>query len=176
MSRPERHPPPTAGLTELVLSAADGDQQAWDALVDRFAGLVWSIARAHRLSATDAADVSQTTWLRLVEHLRRIRDPERVGAWLAAAARPASPRAPRPRGRPARPPPPQGVLVGDPARGPFRRRRRGRPRGRRDRPRGVGAPPRDGADGSAVASRRGAARALPRVGEPPSPAPSPAPC
>src|SRR3954453_8202483 len=87
MSRPERHPPPTAGLTELVLSAAEGDQAAWDALGDRLAGLVWWIARAHRLSAADAADVSQTTWLRLVEHLGRIRDPERVGAWLAATAR-----------------------------------------------------------------------------------------
>jgi RNA polymerase sigma factor (sigma-70 family) len=87
MSRPERHPPPTAGLTELVPAAADGDQEAWDALVDRFAGLVWSIARGHRLSPADAADVSQTTWLRLVEHLGRIRDPERVGAWLAATAR-----------------------------------------------------------------------------------------
>jgi RNA polymerase sigma factor (sigma-70 family) len=87
MSRPERHPPPTTGLTELVRSAADGDQEAWDALVDRFAGLVWAVARGHRLSAADAADVSQTTWLRLVEHLARIRDPERVGAWLAATAR-----------------------------------------------------------------------------------------
>ena len=87
MSRPERHPASTAGLAELVHAAADGDQQAWDALVDRFAGLVWSIARAHRLSAADAADVSQTTWLRLVEHLGRIRDPERVGAWLASTAR-----------------------------------------------------------------------------------------
>src|SRR5262245_21077918 len=87
MSRPDRHAPPITGLTELVRSAADGDQEAWDALVDRFAGLVWSIARSHRLSPADAADVSQTTWLRLVEHLGRIRDPERVGAWLAATAR-----------------------------------------------------------------------------------------
>jgi RNA polymerase sigma factor (sigma-70 family) len=87
MSRPERHPPPTAGLTELVHSAADGDQEAWDALVDRFSGLVWSIARAHRLSAADAADVSQTTWLRLVEHLDQIRNPDGVGAWLATTAR-----------------------------------------------------------------------------------------
>src|SRR4051794_41433199 len=87
MSRPEPHPRPTAGLVQLVHAAADGDQEAWDALVDRFAGLVWSIARAHRLSATDAADVSQTTWLRLVEHLGRIRDPERVGARLPSAAR-----------------------------------------------------------------------------------------
>src|SRR5436305_14782400 len=87
MSRPGPHPRPTGGLAELVHAAADGDQDAWDALVDRFAGLVWSIARAHRLSAADAADVSQTTWLRLVEHLGRIRDPERVGAWLASTAR-----------------------------------------------------------------------------------------
>jgi RNA polymerase sigma factor (sigma-70 family) len=87
MDRLESHPPSASALTELVRAAAAGDQSAWDELVDRFAGLVWAIARAHRLSAADAADVSQTTWLRLVEHLNRLRDPERVGAWLAATAR-----------------------------------------------------------------------------------------
>ena len=56
-------------------------------LVDRFSGLVWATARAHRLARDDAADVAQTTWLRLVEHLDRIRDPDRVGAWLATTAR-----------------------------------------------------------------------------------------
>ena len=71
----------------LVRAARDDDESAWNALVDEFAGLVWAIVRAHRLSAADAADVSQTTWLRLAEHLRRIRDPERVGAWLAATTR-----------------------------------------------------------------------------------------
>ncbi|HEV3400222.1 MAG TPA: sigma-70 family RNA polymerase sigma factor [Acidimicrobiales bacterium] len=71
----------------LVRAAADGDQPAWAALVERFSGLVWAVARAHRLSRADAADVSQTTWMRLVEHLGDIRDPERVGAWLSATAR-----------------------------------------------------------------------------------------
>jgi RNA polymerase sigma factor (sigma-70 family) len=71
----------------LVRAARDDNESAWNALVDEFAGLVWAIVRAHRLSAADAADVSQTTWLRLAEHLRRIRDPERVGAWLAATTR-----------------------------------------------------------------------------------------
>jgi len=71
----------------LVRAAADGDQAAWDALVKRFGGLVWSIARSHRLGTADAADVSQTAWLRLVENLGRIRDPERVGAWLASTCR-----------------------------------------------------------------------------------------
>jgi RNA polymerase sigma factor (sigma-70 family) len=75
------------GLEELVRAAADGDQAAWDAIVDRFQGLVWATARAHRLSRDDAADVAQTTWLRLVESLDRIREPERLGAWLVTTAR-----------------------------------------------------------------------------------------
>jgi RNA polymerase sigma factor (sigma-70 family) len=74
-------------VAEFVGAAIDGDAAAWNALVDRFAGLVWAIARRHRLSAADAADVSQTTWLRLVEHLERIEKPERIGAWLATTAR-----------------------------------------------------------------------------------------
>ncbi len=72
---------------ELVMSATDGDEDAWHALVDRFTGLTWSIARAHRLGAEDAADVVQTSWLRLVEHLGNLREPDRVGAWLAATVR-----------------------------------------------------------------------------------------
>src|SRR5580693_3914756 len=71
----------------LVTAAADGDKAAWDALVQRFSGLVWSITRAYRLSRADAADVSQTTWLRLAEHIDKIDNPDRVGAWLATAAR-----------------------------------------------------------------------------------------
>jgi|SRR5581483_814513 len=74
-------------LAQLVLQASGGDQDAWNALVDRFAGIVWAIARAHRLDEATAADVSQTTWLRLVEHLDRIEQPERIGAWLATTAR-----------------------------------------------------------------------------------------
>jgi RNA polymerase sigma factor (sigma-70 family) len=75
------------GLTELLRAAAGGDQIAWKQIVDRFASLVWATARAYRLSHADASDVAQTTWLRLVENLDRIRDPERLGAWLATTAR-----------------------------------------------------------------------------------------
>ena len=71
----------------MIRAAGDGDEAAWGAIVDRFAGLVWATARAHRLAPADAADVAQTTWLRLVEHLDRIKDPERLGAWLATTAR-----------------------------------------------------------------------------------------
>jgi RNA polymerase sigma factor (sigma-70 family) len=74
-------------VAEDVLAAAAGDSRAWDRLVERFSGLVWAVARSHRLSEADAADVSQTTWLRLAEHLQRLRQPERVGGWLATTAR-----------------------------------------------------------------------------------------
>jgi RNA polymerase sigma factor (sigma-70 family) len=39
-----------------------------------------------KLSESDAADVAQTTWLRLLEHIDRIEYPDRVGSWLAATA------------------------------------------------------------------------------------------
>jgi RNA polymerase sigma factor (sigma-70 family) len=71
----------------LIRAAGNGEEAAWAAIVDRFAGLVWATARAYRLPPDEAADVSQTTWLRLVENLDRIKDPERLGAWLATTAR-----------------------------------------------------------------------------------------
>jgi RNA polymerase sigma factor (sigma-70 family) len=71
----------------LLDAARAGDSASWDQLVDRFSGLLWATARAHRLSTTDAADVVQTTWLRLVENLDRIQDAERLGGWLATTAR-----------------------------------------------------------------------------------------
>ena len=74
-------------MVDDVRSATSGDVEAWDRIVHRFAGLVWAVVRGHRLSAEDAADVAQTTWLRLVEHLGRLRDPERLGVWLATTAR-----------------------------------------------------------------------------------------
>jgi RNA polymerase sigma factor (sigma-70 family) len=70
-----------------VEAAAAGDTEAWNDLVDRYAGLVWAVARGEGLSHADAADVCQTTWLRLAEHLGRLRTPESVGTWLARTAR-----------------------------------------------------------------------------------------
>lgn len=70
-----------------LAAAARGDQAAWDALVRQFSGLLWSIARAYRLSDADAADAVQCTWIKLVEHLDRITEPERLAGWLATTAR-----------------------------------------------------------------------------------------
>jgi RNA polymerase sigma factor (sigma-70 family) len=70
-----------------VAEAAAGDRGSWEALVSRFSRLIWAIARSHGLGAADAAEVSQTTWLKLLEHLDSLVQPERVGAWLATTAR-----------------------------------------------------------------------------------------
>lgn len=74
-------------VAALVRRAAEGDRLAWEAIVDRFGGVVWGIARRFRLSTSDCGDVAQATWLRLVEHIDRLNDPSRVGAWLATTAR-----------------------------------------------------------------------------------------
>ena len=60
---------------ELLQLAAAGDRAAWSTLVERYEGLLWGIARSHRLDEPSAADVVQTTWLRLVEHIDRLAQP-----------------------------------------------------------------------------------------------------
>jgi RNA polymerase sigma factor (sigma-70 family) len=65
----------------------DGDESAWNELVQRFAGLVWSVARSFHLSPATTDDVVQTVWLRLAEYSTRIREPERLAGWLATATR-----------------------------------------------------------------------------------------
>jgi len=73
--------------TDLLAAAGEGDQQAWNQLVVRYERLVWSVVRSFRLDDAAAADVSQTVWLRLVEHCDRIRNPEGLASWLATTAR-----------------------------------------------------------------------------------------
>ncbi|GAA2894448.1 sigma-70 family RNA polymerase sigma factor [Streptosporangium fragile] len=71
----------------LFRAAADGDAAAWKSLVEGLSPLVWAVVRSHRLTDADGHEVYQTTWFRLVQNLTRIREPERVGAWLASTAR-----------------------------------------------------------------------------------------
>jgi RNA polymerase sigma factor (sigma-70 family) len=74
-------------VARSVASAASGDPTGWDALVGQFGGLIRAIAHAHGLRDAHAADVAQATWLKLFEHLDDVREPGRVGAWLATTAR-----------------------------------------------------------------------------------------
>jgi len=90
---------PEPSTADLVRAAAADDQSAWHTLIHRFAGLVWAIAREHGLSTSDAADVSQATWLNLASQLSSIRHPERLAGWLATTARREALRAITARGR-----------------------------------------------------------------------------
>jgi RNA polymerase sigma factor (sigma-70 family) len=72
---------PTA--VALVLAARDGDQEAWDQIVERYAPLVWGICRRYGLSRHDADDVGQNVWLSLFQHVATIREPAALPGWLA---------------------------------------------------------------------------------------------
>src|SRR5690242_13126889 len=74
-------------MPDLVTGARTGDKQAWDALVERYAPLIWSICWKYRLGHADAQDVGQSVWLRLVDQLDKIRDPAALPGWLATTAR-----------------------------------------------------------------------------------------
>jgi RNA polymerase sigma factor (sigma-70 family) len=74
-------------VTDLVAHARKGDQQAWDALVERYSPLIWSICRRFQLSEADAEDVGQVVWERLVDQLDSIRDPAALPGWLSTTTR-----------------------------------------------------------------------------------------
>lgn len=77
----------TDDVVQLVVAAREGDELAWNGLVDQYGRLVWHVIRGFRLPDAVAEDVYQTTWLRLAEHLDRIREPASVGGWLARTAK-----------------------------------------------------------------------------------------
>jgi RNA polymerase sigma factor (sigma-70 family) len=72
-------------VTDLVTRATGGDKQAWDALVERYIPLVWSICRRYQLDNADARDVSQTVWRQLAGQLGTLRHPAALTGWLATA-------------------------------------------------------------------------------------------
>jgi len=94
----------------LVRAASNGDPQAWDALIDRFLPMVRGIIGRFRLLPADAADVNQTVWLRLVEHLGDLREPAALPGWLATTARREAIRSLQTQGR-AQPVDPQGSTL-----------------------------------------------------------------
>ena len=77
------NPPVNAWVTR----AANGDQLAWDALVERYAPLIWSICRRYQLGAAEADDVGQAVWLQLLDHLGELREPAALADWLATTTR-----------------------------------------------------------------------------------------
>jgi RNA polymerase sigma factor (sigma-70 family) len=76
-----------ADLETLVGAAAAGDSRAWSAIVTRFGPYLTRVARSHGLSAQEAEDAVQETWIRLLRSIRQVRDPRAIGGWLTTTAR-----------------------------------------------------------------------------------------
>jgi len=74
-------------VTDLVTRARNGQREAWDALVEWYAPLVWSICRRYRLADADAQDAAQGVWLKLVEQLDSLRDSAALPGWLTTTTR-----------------------------------------------------------------------------------------
>jgi RNA polymerase sigma factor (sigma-70 family) len=74
-------------VADLMTRARNGDNQAWDALVERYAPLIWSICRRHGLGDADVAAVGQAVWLNLADQLEKIRLPAVLPRWLATTTR-----------------------------------------------------------------------------------------
>ncbi|GAA3747970.1 RNA polymerase sigma factor (sigma-70 family) [Spinactinospora alkalitolerans] len=79
-------PQDATSIADLVKRAAESDDRAWEELHARYSGRLWVVIRSYRLSFHDCQDVAQTVWCNLSENLTRLRDPARVGAWLAVTA------------------------------------------------------------------------------------------
>jgi RNA polymerase sigma factor (sigma-70 family) len=87
MSLLAHYAPATGPLAPVVAAAAAHDQDAWAALHDTFSRTLQGVGRSYRLNPQDAEDVAQTTWLRLVESIGKLRTPEALGGWLCITAR-----------------------------------------------------------------------------------------
>jgi RNA polymerase sigma factor (sigma-70 family) len=74
-------------VAAVVRRAAGGEEAAWHQLVESFSSLVWSVSLRQGLGRADAGEAVQMTFLRLVENLGRLREPEALGGWLATTAR-----------------------------------------------------------------------------------------
>jgi RNA polymerase sigma factor (sigma-70 family) len=70
-------------VEQLVQGAREGDSGAWATITQRYAELVQSVTRRYRLSFADTEDVSQLVWLKLFDHIDRIREPRALPGWIA---------------------------------------------------------------------------------------------
>lgn len=82
-------PDPFASLPdpELIEACLNGKNRAWETLLIRYQRLIYSIPLRYGLPEHDANDIFQDVSLLLLENLSRLRDRQRLGAWLAITTR-----------------------------------------------------------------------------------------
>ena len=73
--------------TELLRRCREGDESAWEQVIENYKRLIYSIPLNFGLTTEDAADIFQQTFISLFENLERLRPDSNLGAWLAVVAR-----------------------------------------------------------------------------------------
>lgn len=72
---------------ELLARCLAGDEQAWAEIVGRYERLVFSVALKNGLSREDAADITQLTFVALLESMSGLRSDGSLASWLTTVAR-----------------------------------------------------------------------------------------
>jgi RNA polymerase sigma factor (sigma-70 family) len=72
--------------TDLVQKAIAGDERAWAGIVNRYGNVVRAATYGFRFDDDTREEVAQLTWLKLLDHISTVREPEKLGGWLAITA------------------------------------------------------------------------------------------
>jgi RNA polymerase sigma factor (sigma-70 family) len=74
-------------IAGLLDAARQGSEDALGQIVSELSPLLWQVARAAGLSTSDAEDVLQTVWMRLLAHLDDIHTSAALTGWLVITTR-----------------------------------------------------------------------------------------
>jgi RNA polymerase sigma factor (sigma-70 family) len=72
---------------DLLRACKNGDEPAWNKLVERYQRLIATIPRRAGLSEDQTADVFQEVFLTLFQKMHEIEQPEKLRAWLVTTAK-----------------------------------------------------------------------------------------
>ena len=76
-----------SGGDRLVIAAVlAGDRERFGELVESHKAAVWGVIARFLSNPDDAREVFQETWLRALERLQSLRDPDRMRSWLFSIA------------------------------------------------------------------------------------------
>jgi len=72
---------------KLVAACLHGEEAAWNALIERYAPLIWGILHRCGVPTPDCEDLFQNVCIKLYTQLSTLQKIERLAGWLAAVTR-----------------------------------------------------------------------------------------
>jgi RNA polymerase sigma factor (sigma-70 family) len=71
---------------QLVQACLNGDEKAWNRLIDKYKRLIYSVPVKYGLSPDDASDIFQNVCVDLFTNLSKLRKIESIRSWLITVA------------------------------------------------------------------------------------------